>query len=72
VMSPGNELAFSNLLPWYYQETTGPTDGPDAFNGAIGVWGTFDSVAVKTIYPNFMNLQISDLELLVQQSQSKQ
>jgi hypothetical protein len=72
ILSPGNEYIFSSLLPWYYQETTGPTDGPNAFNGARGAWGTFDSVSVKTIYPSFMNLQISDLELLVQQSQLQQ
>ncbi len=73
VMVPGNELIFSNILPWYYNETTGPTEGPygPGGNGVDGVWGTFDGNSVKTIYPNFMNLQISDLEYLVQQSQLK-
>jgi hypothetical protein len=72
ILFPGHELVFSNILPWYYNETTGPTDGPFDAAGALGVWATFDGASIKTIYPNFMNLQISDLELLVQQSQLKQ
>jgi hypothetical protein len=72
VLSPGNELVFTSLYPWYYNETTGPTTGPLGAGPLGGVWGTFDGASIKTIYPNFMNLQISDLEFLVQQSQLQQ
>lgn len=76
VTSPQNELLLSNFLPYYIHTTTGVTEGPPVgggvFVGTFGTWGSFDGSTITTIYPNYMNLQISDLELLVQQSQQQQ
>ena len=71
LITPGYFVVFNNVGPWYWQ-SSGPggagRTGPDPFNFGF-VWGSFDGVTIKKIYPEYLNLTTADLELLYLQSQ---
>lgn len=71
---PGGQLRvdFSTQLPYYIDgpgQAGPPPPGNNFGNGAIrgsgGVWGWFDDTTIHKIFPDFLNLQFSDLEQMV-------
>ena len=67
LITPGNFLVFSNIGPYYYHSGA-DMSGPNPIDFGV-VWGSFDGVSIKAIYPEYLNLSTSDLEQMYLQSQ---
>ena len=68
VITPGNFLVFNNIGPYYYHSGGADMSGPNPIDFGF-VWGSFDGVSIKAVYPEYLNLSTSDLEQMYLQSQ---
>jgi hypothetical protein len=67
VITPQCNFTFQNLFPWIQNQFPGLVTGPPGLT--IEVWGSFDDVSIKAIYPEYLNLTIQDLEAMYANSQ---
>jgi hypothetical protein len=68
VFIPGIGLNFTTLLPSYFNSTPIQV-GPDV--PFWGVFGYYDSTQIYDLFPSYLNLQVSDLEQVVVQTQGQ-
>ena len=67
---------FTTQLPYYLAVNPTSVVGPPVFGTPnwtflySGVWGWFDDTAIHQVFPDFLNLQIADLERMIIEARS--
>lgn len=66
------QVDFTTMLPFYVHTFPFAIDGPPLPGSTqdSGIWGYFDDTAIYQIFPDYLNLQLADLERMVIEARS--
>ena len=66
---PQLQVQFSTVLPYYLNQNPGFISGP-FFGFSSGAFAFFDDTTIYQLFPDFLNLQFSDLERMLLEARS--